>query len=152
MHRRFQDVAIQCWEHRGQRLGSAPPLVCLLGDAPAAARLLEALDALAAQQPPARLSVGLRAADRPLNCTRIRLSLAPADERLQQMSLTRVGNVAAFEFTPAGLPTFRHAVETWSQGSEDFCACPLRRGRSKFGLGPADLASGEVWFWRTMSP
>jgi hypothetical protein len=145
VYAKFQDVAIQCWEHTAPRLGRARPFICLQAAAAACDILLLALDELAAEGVPSSRKMTLAASNRKRHCTKIRLLLSPATEAIRQMSLTKNGDVATFEFTRAGLPVFRDAVELWKGGGEDFSIHPRTDRKQEFG--EADKASGEVWFW-----
>ena len=152
MKKYFQDLPMDCWHYRG-RLGISEPFICLQGDSKAAEVLLRALDELAVQGANSRLTLTLKPSQHSQKCSKIRLILSPETEELKQMSLTRRGEEAIFEFTPFGLEKFRKAVLVWQNGGEDFCVSPDEVRNKKTELGRKDLQSGEVWFWTPfMSP
>jgi hypothetical protein len=151
MKLQFKDVALQCWVYSG-KLGTQSPCLCLQGDANAAAVLLTAVEELNAEGPPARRTITLLPHSRLDPIQTIRLHFSPLSDDLRQMSLTHVGEVATFEFTPLGLCEFRDAIIAWRDGTSDFGLSPsgsrkARDLKKQRNLGPKDLASGELWFW-----
>jgi hypothetical protein len=142
MKNQFQNLDIQCWEHTTSRLGKNRPFICLQAGAEACDALLAVLDELAAAGVPARRTLTLKPCQRPKACSAIRLLLSLASSELAEMSLTRVEQIAVFEFSSIGLASFRNAVSAWKNGGEDFCIAPCRESGGK-----SDQESGEVWFW-----
>jgi hypothetical protein len=139
----FDNVALQCWEHTSdRRFGVKPPYLCLKGGPEAADTVLALLDELLRLKPPAQRTMLLAASQRPRSCTKIRFLLSPVTDLLTEMSLSRDGELAVFEFTPVGWKRFRDAVVLWRKGVEDFSVHP-----SETSDGVKDSRSGEVWFW-----
>jgi hypothetical protein len=153
---RFQDLPLECWEHSG-KLGFYPPFICLSGDAAAADVLLAAIDELVASGIPSHRTLTLKPHSRPNAIFKIRIAFQPESDDLAQMSIARNGNEATFEFTQQGLTEFRSGLEAWRNGGEDFSVHPEgdrkpSRAKRNKNLQAKDLASGELWFWRTMDP
>lgn len=147
MKRRFQNLAIQCWQLDG-KLGLSLACICVQAAAPACDILLEAIDELATDAVPSKRTLTLLPCERKKQCSTIRLMLSPASDELRQMSLTKEQETAIFEFTPLGLKMFREAVVIWRNGGQDFSVHPYDGLQKKTqDLGAKDLASGEVWFW-----
>jgi hypothetical protein len=149
--RQFQNLNLQCWEHP-QRLGDSQPCLCLQGDALASDLILEAINELKADGPPAKRTLTLRPNGRANPIDTIRIAFFTESNDLRQMSLTRDGTVAILEFTVKGLEKFRRAVDLWRNGSEDFSIHPEGSRKAKHlkkrdEMGSKDLASGEPWFW-----
>lgn len=138
----FREVSLQCWEHRGSRLGTKPPFVCLQEDSTACEVVISVIDELEAAGPPARRTLTLRPSRCPRPCGGIRFILSLPTADLREMCIAVNGDLATFEFTPDGLRRFRQAVNLWKQGQEDFSVHPSRTAQ-----GAKDLDSGEVWFW-----
>ena len=152
MFRQFQNLAIECWQHAGPRLGIADRALCLLAEPDAIQDLLVAVDEIAGQRPPARRTLTLRPSPRKKKCTTIRIVLSPASDDLRQMSVTRTGEIATLEFTPEGLQKFRKAVVCWKNGGEDFSVHPDIERRKDRKPATKDVQSAEVWFWMRMEP
>lgn len=153
---RFQDLPLECWEHSG-KLGFYPPFICLGGDAAAADVLLAAIDELVVSGIPSHRTLTLKPHSRPKPIFKIWIAFLQESDELAQMSITREGDEAAFEFTERGLPEFRSGLEVWREGGEDFSVHPDGSRKAKHlkrrdELRTKDLASGELWFWRTMYP
>jgi len=149
MRPQFQDLDIQCWEHSGLRLGRSRPEICLQAGPGAIDAVLSAVDELTQAGPPAKRILTFRPNQRGRQCSILQIRLSVADEDLRQMLIARQGRTATFEFTPAGLATFRAAVVCWRNGGQDFGVAPSwsTRRRKKDEMGSRDCASGEVWFW-----
>lgn len=147
MKRRFQDVEIQCWEHRGlgQKMGRERPAICLQAAPSACEVLLAAVEELLADEPPAQRVITLKACHRKRACAKLRLRLSPPSDELLQMCLTCEQTVATLEFTPAALAEFREAIACWRDGGEDFGISPDITRRTPAQV--KDRASQEVWFW-----
>jgi hypothetical protein len=101
------------------------------------------------------LTVGYHSRPKPI--FKIRIAFLPESDDLAQMSITRNENEATFEFTERGLVEFRRALEVWRDGGEDFSVHPegsrkASRAKRNDHMRAKDLASGELWFWRSMSP
>jgi hypothetical protein len=153
---RFQDLKLECWEDSG-KLGFHPPFICLRGDSSAADVLLAATDELVASGVCSHLILTVRHHSRPKPIFKIRITFLPESEDLAQMSITRNENEASFEFTERGLIEFRRVLEVWRDGGEDFATHPegsrkASRAKRNDHMRAKDLASGELWFWRSMSP
>jgi hypothetical protein len=133
------NLDIHCWEHVGVRLGSKRPFICLQAAPEACARLLAAVDELAAEGHAAQRALKVNHCQNMTDCSTIRLRLAPASNALDEMSLTIERGTAILEFSPTGLKTFRDAVVIWRDGSEDFAVHPSRQA-----TGHKDKNSGEV--------
>lgn len=152
MFTQFQNLAIECWQHAGPRLGVADRALCLLAEPDAIRELLTAVDEIAANVPPAKRALTFKPCGRKKSCTRIKLVLLPESDDLREMSATRAGEIATLEFTPAGLQRFRRAVESWMNGGEDFSVHPCIEKRNGREAPAKDLQSMEVWFWMRMEP
>jgi hypothetical protein len=144
MYREFKNLDIECWLHSGPRIGVADRAIHLQAGPAACEILLHAINELSAAGPPAKRTLGLKISQRSKRCTTIRLRLSPESDELREMSFSREGEIAIFEFTPRGLDEFKQAAVFWQKGGEDFSVHP--RGRKK-ELGAKDLSSAEVWFW-----
>ena len=145
MKRDFQNLDIQCWNHRG-RLERRQPCICLQAAADACGVLLAAIDELGAEGPPAQRSLSLKACQRARRCGKIRLVLSPKSDELQEMSLAINDQTAVLEFTADGLTIFRDAVMACRDGGEDFSVGPSEKLESL-----KDSASGEIWFWTPLT-
>lgn len=146
MKKQFENLDIQCWEHRGGRLGQQRPFICLQAGPAACGRLLAAVDELAADEAPAQRVLTAKDCQRKRACSKLRLVLAAPTEALMEMSLAIERGTAILEFTPAGLKAFRDAVVAWQNGAEDFSVQPSRSAK-----GHKDKSSGEVWFWTPLT-
>lgn len=144
MYREFKNLEIQCWLHAGERLGIADRAICLKAGPEACEILLHAINELAATGPPAKRALRLKPSLRRKRCSTIRLRLSTESEELREMSLSRDGETAVFEFTPRGLVAFKDAVLLWQSGGQDFSIHPYGERQQ---LGSKDLNSAEVWFW-----
>lgn len=142
MRKQFEKLDVECWEHRGGRLGLRRPYICLQAAQEACDRLLAAVNELAAEDAPSKRTLTTKNCRRSHACTKIRLLLAAPSDALEEMSFTIERGTAVLEFTPAGLKAFQDAVLTWRNGGEDFSVQPSRKAR-----GQKDKRSGEVWFW-----
>jgi hypothetical protein len=167
VHTRFQNLNIECWEHPA-KLGNNGPFLCLCApESPESTRrpipdsgkvLLEAVEELMTETPPASRTLTLQSNVRTRPITRIRIMLWPESDELRQMSLRRENKIATFEFTIKGLADFRDAIIRWCDGATDFRISPQGSRKAKHlitrkELGSKDLASGELWFWSPrMSP
>lgn len=154
--RHFQNLNFECWEHSG-KLGFHPPIICLKGDAGAAEVLLMAIEELVASDIPSQRTLTLVPHSRPKPIFKIRIVLRPENDELAQMSITRDRQIGTFEFTERGLTEFREALVCWRDGGEDFSIQPdgsrkARHLKKRDELRAKDLASGELFFWRTMDP
>lgn len=152
MKKQFQNLAIECWQHSGARLGKSEPCLCLKASPDAIDTLREAICELQNEGPPAKRTLTLQPSSRRRRCEKIRLVLSNEGDDLRQMSITRHDDTAILEFAPNGLDRFLDAVVGWQKGDEDFFIRPLWNRNKKGELGPKDLASGELWFWREMEP
>jgi hypothetical protein len=153
---KFQDVELECWEDSG-KLGFHPPFICLRGDSTAANVLLAATDELVTSGGSSHRTLTLRHHSRPKPIFKIRIVLSTESDDLAQMSITRKDNEATFEFTERGLIELRRALEEWRDGGEDFSVHPEgsrkpSRAHRNDNMRAKDLASGELWFWSSMSP
>lgn len=142
VHKRFDNVDLQCWEYTAEKLGIKPPFICLKAGPEACEVVLSMLNELAGLQPPAQRTMTLKPSQRPKCCTKIRFAISYRSDQLTEMWLTRSGPLANFEFTAPGLQRFRDAVVLWKRGGEDFSVHP-----EKYSDGLKDKQSGEVWFW-----
>ena len=152
----IQDLTLECWEE-SEKLGFHPPFICLRGDSAAADVLLSATDELVASGVSSHRTLTARHHSRPKPIFKIRIVLSTASADLAQMSITRTGNETTFEFTEVGLVEFRRALALWRKGGEDFSVHPQgnrkpSRAKRNDDLRAKDLASGELWFWSSMSP
>jgi hypothetical protein len=152
MKKQFQNLAIECWQHTGRRLGITKHSLCLRAGPDAVQTFLLALDEIAVQGVPARRAISLKPTRRKDNCTTIRLVLSPEGNDLHQMSVTRAGDIATLEFTPAGLQSFREAVVLWLNGTEDFSVRLGGDRRTDRSMAAKDEQSAEIWFWTQTEP
>lgn len=152
MYKQFQNLAIECWQHAGARLGITDHALCLLAQPDAIQDLLVALDEIAVTGAPARRNLTLKPSNRKKQCKVIRLVLSFESDDLRQMSITRAGEIATLEFTAVGLQQFREAVVSWQKGFEDFSIHPDVARTKDRKPATKDLQSAEVWFWMRMEP
>lgn len=143
----FQNIGIDCWEHRG-KLGLAQSSLCLFHDKiEKGGEIVVALDELRSDGATARRSLGFKPSRRERAIATLRLLLVPEREELRVMHIACGKGMASIEMTPIGLEVVREQVVAWLAGGEDFGVDPRMAGMKKRELGPLDLSSAELWFW-----
>src|SRR5688500_18449723 len=123
VHRRFQNLDIDCWIHDG-KLGVSQPSVCFSHVAPrlseACGAILLALDELHSDGPPAKRTLTFKPTSRRTNISTCRLSLLAESEQLRVLNISCESASCAIDMTVTGSLLLRDAIVIWRDGGEDF--------------------------------
>lgn len=143
----FENLPIDLWGHPG-RVGITQPSLCVFHHVPAVgAQLLDALDELEHEAPPAKRMLTFRPSSRKLALRNLKLEVVPVRADLKIMHIAHVRDTAKIEMTDEGLALLKEAFASWLRGAEDFGVSPEHSSLKRKEFGKLDRESGELWFW-----
>lgn len=143
----LQNIDVECWREVS-KLGKSRTTLCFYHSHVEQGReLLQAIDELSLEGPPARRAATFKPCERKRSIAMLRLSLVADGPTLRVMHVAMEDGAATIEMTAIGLAILRDGLTTWCQGCEDFGVSVGRAKLPRRELGERDKASPEVWFW-----
>jgi hypothetical protein len=143
----FQDLAVECWLHRG-KIGVAARTLCFFhSSVELGAPILDALRELKEETCSNQRMVSFDPCKRRLAFRKLRLHMVESREELRVMNVRGQGETAAIEMTSVGIDVLADGFTSWLNGAEDFGVSPRDSALHRKELGALDCESWEVWFW-----